>query len=58
MAQVRIDADKIPEIEFRLLARAIIEDAKRYFQDPENMRKYQEWLKSQEQKEEVYINGS
>ena len=51
MAQVRIDPNKIPEVEFRLLARAIIEDAKRYFEDPENMRAYQEWLKSREKKE-------
>ena len=48
MAQVRIDVEKIPEIEFRILARAIIEDAKRYFQDPDNMRAYEAWLQARE----------
>lgn len=33
MGQVRIDPDKIPDIEFRLLARAIIEDAKGWLED-------------------------
>lgn len=38
----------VPKAQMDCLARTLIDAAKRFFDDPENMREYQEWLKTPE----------
>jgi len=42
----KIDWDRVPEIERRLLAATLCAAMKRFYEDPENKRKYEEWLQA------------
>ena len=44
---VRINPEEIPKVELTNLCRAFARAAKKYFEDPENMRKFEEWKKEQ-----------
>lgn len=42
----KIDVSKIPEWQMNQLCRTLLDACKRYYSDPENMRKYEEWKAS------------
>lgn len=48
MENIKFDFSQIPEVEARNLARAFYEAAKRFYEDPENVRKFEEWKKARE----------
>lgn len=44
MEKVKIDLNKVPAAEMRVLCETLLEAAKRFYENPENRRKYEEWL--------------
>lgn len=42
----KIDVSKIPEWQMNQLCSALLDACKKYYSDPENMRKYEEWKAS------------
>ena len=44
MKPVKIDLNKVPAAEMRALCETLLEAAKRFYENPENRRKYEEWL--------------
>ena len=51
MVQININA--IPESDINVMARSLITSITVFYEDPENMKKFQEWEKQQKQKEET-----
>ena len=43
MQNVKIDFSQIPEVEARNLVRTFYEAVKRFYEDPENVRMFEEW---------------
>lgn len=48
-ADIKVDPAKIPSVDVYLLCSTFLQAAKRFYEDPENVRKYEEWLKTQEE---------
>ena len=46
-----IDLGKMPGIEFRCLARGLEEKIKKFYEDPENCRRFEEWKKKRRAEE-------
>lgn len=42
----KIDVSQIPEWQMNRLCRTLLDACKRYYSDPENVRKYEEWKAS------------
>lgn len=42
----KIDVSRIPEWQMNQLCRTLLDACKRYYSDPENVRKYEEWKAS------------
>lgn len=42
----KIDVSQIPEWQMNQLCRTLLDACKRYYSDPENVRKYEEWKAS------------
>lgn len=40
---IKIDLDKVPKLEMDSLCRMLVKAMKKHFDDPENMRKFEEW---------------
>ena len=47
---VQIDIKKIPEADTNVMARGLLATIAAYFEDPENMRRFKEWERKQEEK--------
>lgn len=45
---VRFDISQIPAIEIQLLSATILEAAQRFYEDPENVRRFEEWRTARE----------
>lgn len=43
---IHIDISQIPKIEMDLLCATILEAAQKFYEDPENRRRFEEWKKS------------
>lgn len=48
MDRVEIDVSRIPVIEVKNLCRTLLNAAERFYGDPENRRRFEEWQKSKE----------
>lgn len=48
---VKIDLNKVPPAEMRVLCETLLEAAKRFYDDPENRRKYEEWQAERKKQE-------
>lgn len=44
----KIDVNKIPKFQMDMLCRTLLESVRRFYEDPENVRKYEEWKKNRE----------
>ena len=44
--KLKIDLSQIPERQMNGLCKALLDACKRYYSDPENLRKYEEWKAS------------
>ena len=53
MAHVKICPSKIPASELRVLGSTVYEAMKRFYADPENQRKFEEWKKKEDEKRNV-----
>jgi len=49
---VRIDTSQIPAVEVRLLCSTVLEAVMRFYEDPDNLRRFEEWRASQSVKGE------
>ena len=45
---IHIDTSQIPAIEMQLLSATILEAAQRFYEDPENVRRFEEWRAARE----------
>ena len=45
---IRIDTSKIPAVEVQLLSATILKSAQAFYDDPENVRRFNEWLEARE----------
>lgn len=43
MQKVKIDCEAIPALQMNLLSQAILEATKAYFSEPENLQRFEEW---------------
>ena len=43
-----IDYNKIPKIELDILSRALLTAVERFYSDPDNLRRFEEWEESEE----------
>ena len=43
MSNVRIDCAQIPRIEVKILCHTLVSAAERFYDDPENRRRFEEW---------------
>ena len=43
MDEIRIDTSIIPDLELQILASTVIDAAQKFYSDPENVRKFEEW---------------
>lgn len=43
---IHIDVSQIPKIEMDVLCATILEAAQKFYEDPENRRRFEEWQKS------------
>ena len=50
MDKVKIEVSRIPAIEVKILSRTLLEAVERFYSDPENCRRFEEWQKSKEMK--------
>ena len=48
MGKVEIDINQIPPYQMRLLCKTILEASQKYYSDPENVKKYEEWKRAKE----------
>ncbi|MDD7390035.1 MAG: hypothetical protein PUG60_10400 [Lachnospiraceae bacterium] len=48
MVQININA--IPEADMNVMARGLLASITAFYEDPENMRRFQEWERQQEEK--------
>lgn len=48
MNGVNIIVKEIPAIELRLLCKAVLEATQRFYEDPENVRRFEEWRAARE----------
>lgn len=48
-----IDCEQIPKIQLDILCRTLLSAMERFYADPENLRRFEEWLKSEER--QAYI---
>lgn len=46
-----IDLNKVPEAEMDALCETLLDAVKRFYEDPENWRKYEAWLAERKQEE-------
>lgn len=53
MAKI-IECQQIPKIQLDILSRTLLAAMERYYADPENQKRYEEWLHSEEG--EAYVN--
>ena len=49
------ELETMPEYEMRRFCRRIAELAEKYFEDPENQRRFEEWEKEQELRKSVQL---
>ena len=49
---VKIDFKKIPEEEMRAMASAVLEGAREFYKNPENVRTFNEWLEKRKKSQE------
>ena len=49
MDKVKIDVSRIPAIEVKILSRTLLEAVERFYSDPENCRRFEEWQKSKKE---------
>lgn len=45
-----IDFEQIPKIQLDILCRTLLSAMERFYADPENLRRFEEWLESEEGK--------
>lgn len=45
---IHIDTSQIPAIEMQLLSETILEAAQRFYEDPENVRRFEAWRTARE----------
>lgn len=45
-----IDCEQIPKIQFDILSRTLLSAMERFYSDPENLKRFEEWLESEEGK--------
>lgn len=55
---VKIDLNKVPPAEMRVLCETLLEAVKRFYDDPENRRKYEEWLAKRKEQEQCSPGNS
>lgn len=51
MSKNKIDVSQIPPVERKNLAKTFLEAVERFFDDPKNLQDFEEWKKSQEDKD-------
>lgn len=47
--KVEIDLNQIPPYQMRLLCKTILEACQKFYSDPENVKKYEEWKRAKEE---------
>ena len=47
MARVKICFSEIPEADRRALCDTVLDSVKRFYEDPENQKKFEDWLKKE-----------
>lgn len=52
MASVKICPSLIPAVELRVLCDTILDSAKRYFENPDNQRQFEEWKRKKEEQKQ------
>lgn len=45
MANVKIDCTQIPRVQMDILCRTLLAGIERFYSDPENLRRYEAWLR-------------
>lgn len=53
LKSVKIDLNKVPTAEMRVLCETLLEAVKRFYDDPENRRQYEEWLAERKKQEQL-----
>ena len=48
MSQIKIDTAQIPGIEMKILCTTLVERMKIFYDDPENVRRFEEWKKNRD----------
>lgn len=51
MNTVKIDVQKMPRIEVKLLCRTLLESAEAFYRDPANMAEFEAWKKARQEAE-------
>lgn len=47
--KIEIDVNQIPPYQIRLLCKTILEACQKFYSNPENIKKYEEWKRSKEE---------
>ena len=50
MKNIRIEYEKIPNVQMSALCRALLAGMEQFYADPENRRRYEEWLRKEADK--------
>ncbi|MGN0363670.1 MAG: hypothetical protein ACI4ET_12605 [Bilifractor sp.] len=50
---IKLDTAQMEDKEIKILYSTILEAAKAFYADPDNLSRYQEWLKTRQQSQEV-----
>lgn len=45
---IKIDCTQIPQVEMDILCRTLLAGVERFYADPENLRRFYEWLNGEE----------
>ena len=54
MSNVRIDCAQIPRIEVKILCHTLVSSAERFYDDPENRRRFEEWQRKRMEEGKFY----
>ena len=58
MKKIRIDVSQIPAADVRALSAAFLSAVQRFYSDPQNMKKFEEWKRRQSDKEKQIMEAN
>ena len=57
MARVKICPHKIPAVDLRVLCSTVLDSVKKFYEDPEHQRQFEEWKRNKEETSNVRDQG-